>query len=314
MGGAITWVWRDGQRLTPAMLHDFLALDEDFYRRTGCRLKISSGIRTDQEQIDIFLARYVPVWEVRGRRVYDWAWWNGVQYGRISPAGKVAVPTTSNHQINLARNQRGALDLYDTGSDAGILTRGSFRANVFDEIAPRYGYDSEGYLFGENWHKRYNRDPFRPVPSPAPPAPKETKVKTFHRQDYRARNGGMVLEPGQHFYLHTDPGVPRSQAKDVVGGPGNYSITPHIYAEGEPGDVIEIVLLWDNLGSSGPHSAHYVERVTVDRDGQVRASREFKRAVAPNFAVYLKATAAAENKGSVKVTVLDSDAYLFVTA
>lgn len=164
MGGTAQWVYHDGQRLTAAMLHDFLLLDADFYRRTGQHLKISSGVRTDQEQENIWYARMVTANNIRGRRVYETRWWNGQMWYRISSEGTVAPPGSSNHQINVAAGRRGALDLRDTGSDAGILTRGSFRARVFDQIAPSYGYDSEGYAFGETWHKRYNRDPWRAVP------------------------------------------------------------------------------------------------------------------------------------------------------
>lgn len=163
MGGSPGYVYRDGQRLTPAMLYDFLQLDKEFFERTGCHLKISSGIRTDEEHLAIWYARYTRT--PNGRRVYDTRWWNGALWYRISPEGTVATPGTSNHQINVAAGRMGALDLYDTGSDAGILTRGSFRANVFDEIAPKYGYDSEGYAFQENWHKRYNRNPWRAIPA-----------------------------------------------------------------------------------------------------------------------------------------------------
>lgn len=160
---AETWVYRDGQRLTPAMLVDFIGLDDEFFRRTGCRLKIRSGVRTDDEQERIWYDRMVLAHQVNGRRVYETRWWNGRLWYRISSAGTVAPPGSSNHQIGGGR--KGALDIYDTGSDAGVLTRGSFRANVFDEIAGKYGYDSEGYAFGETWHKRYNRDPWRAVPS-----------------------------------------------------------------------------------------------------------------------------------------------------
>ncbi|WNM65432.1 endolysin [Microbacterium phage Phonegingi] len=160
---AETWVYRDGQRLTPAMLYDFLALDADFARRTGQHLKIRSGVRTDDEQERIWYERMVLANQVNGRRVYETRWWNGRLWYRISSAGTVAPPGSSNHQIGGGR--KGALDIYDTGSDAGVLTRGSFRANVFDAIAPSYGYDSEGYAFGETWHKRYNRDPWRAVPT-----------------------------------------------------------------------------------------------------------------------------------------------------
>lgn len=196
---ADAWVYRDGQRLTPAMLYDFLALDAEFYARTGCRLKISSGVRSDDEQERIWYDRMVLADQVRGRKVYETRWWNGRLWYRISSAGTVAPPGSSNHQINVAAGRRGALDLYDTGADAGILTRGSFRARVFDEIAPKHGYDSEGYGFGETWHKRYGRDgrnPWRAVPTsggattpttPAPTAPNE-------REDDMPRNTGIAYD------------------------------------------------------------------------------------------------------------------------
>ncbi|UDG78655.1 lysin A [Microbacterium phage Neptune] len=161
--GAESWVFRDGQRLTPAMAYDFDGLNNEFHARTGHWLRVRSGVRTDAEHLAIWYERYTRT--PNGRRIYDTRWWNGVPWYRVSPAGTVAVPGTSNHQINIARGQRGALDIYDTGSDAGVLTRGSFRARVFDEIAGKYGYDSEGYNFGETWHKRYNRDPWRAVPT-----------------------------------------------------------------------------------------------------------------------------------------------------
>lgn len=159
-----TWVYRDGQRLTAAMLHDFIALDEEFFRRTGQRLRISDGIRTDEEQERIFRDRYRV--QASGNGPFnDVRWWQGQRWVRVKDGGTVAAPGSSNHQINIPAGRLGALDIYDTGRDAGVLTRGSFRANVFDEIAPRHGYDSEGYAFRENWHKRYNRDPWRTVGS-----------------------------------------------------------------------------------------------------------------------------------------------------
>lgn len=173
------WVYRDGHRLTAAMLHDFVALDEEFFRRTGERLRISDGIRTAEEQERIFRDRY-RVQATGNGPFNDVRWWQGQRWVRVKDGGTVAAPGSSNHQINIAAGRLGALDIYDTGRDAGILTRGSFRANVFDEIAPGYGYDSEGYAFGENWHKRYNRDPWRRVASAAStgaatsPAPRPT--------------------------------------------------------------------------------------------------------------------------------------------
>lgn len=150
--------------------------------------------------------------------------------------------------------------------------------------------------------------------TPGTPITKEDKVIAYHRADATARGKGRSVAPGAGFYLHTTAGVATSQATNIVGGIGNYSITTHIYATGTPGDVLEAVLWWDNTKTTGPHSGHYVERVSIDKDGKLQASREFKRAVAAGFAVYFQVKAPSTNKGPVKVTVVDTDAYLFVSA
>lgn len=213
---ARTWVFHDGQRLTPAMLSDFNALNSHFYRRTKCLLKISSGIRTEAEHLAIWYARYVRAGDVNGRHVYDQRWWNGALWYRVSSAGTVAQPGTSNHQINLAAGRKGALDLYDTGSEPGILTRGTFRANVFDEIAGQYGYDSEGYNFGENWHKRYNRDPWRKVPSPKPKPITEPNEEDEMRY-FRIGNKGKLYVYGINDAKQVTQAEASSLAKAATG-------------------------------------------------------------------------------------------------
>lgn len=166
MVAAGTWVWRDGARLTPAILRDLNALNDEFRRVWGVDLLASSGIRTDDEQERIFRDRYVPASQVNGRRVYDFRWWNGVQWARISAAGTVAVPGTSNHQLGGGR--LGAVDVRDTGSDAGVLTAGSPRARWLVANAPRFGFSTdEGYSVREPWHLRYLRDPWADASAPA---------------------------------------------------------------------------------------------------------------------------------------------------
>lgn len=169
----------------------------------------------------------------------------------------------------------------------------------------------------EPWHGEYDEDldEFygRPAGGVTPSKKKETKVKTYHYEDATARKSGRTVKPGQGGYLHLEPGVPTSKASNVVGGVGEYSLTAHLYAQGTPGDVIVLRYLWDNTRTAGPHSGHYEERLVVDKDGLIRASREFKRGVPSGFAVYLQFSAPATNKGSVKITVLDSDAYLFLS-
>lgn len=305
------WVWVDGSRLTPWMAYQVARLDADFYKRWGVHIKVTSGIRTCAEQERIFRDRYVTAGNINGRKVYDTRVWNGVRWYRISPLGTVAVPCTSNHNIN---GTSGAYDLRDTGSDPGITRAGTPRANWLRANAHKYDMVPEGYNFSEPWHyKALNI--FKTPPSSgggggSTPG-KGTVVNHYQRQDATARSAGRVLTKGQAFWLNINKGASPSKASNIVGGVGPYSFAVHIYAEGTPGDVVEVVLAWDNTKTSGPHSFHYVERVTIDRDGQAKASFPFLRAVSSGYAVYARAMADADNKGNVKVTVFDTDAYLF---
>jgi len=157
-----------------------------------------------------------------------------------------------------------------------------------------------------------NGGKFSPPATPKPP--KEIEVISYHREDKTSRTSGRNLAPGAGFYLHTVANVPASNASNVVGGVGSYSITPHIYGTGTAGDVVEIQLIWQNTKTKpAMNSAHYVERLVVDKDGKIRASREFKRAVAAGYAVYLRVDAPKTNKAAVKITVADVDSYLFVS-
>lgn len=151
--------WRDGQRVAPGTLAAYDAMRVDFERAfPGLTLKISSATRTRAEQEAIFRARYVPATQVRGRRVYDYRWWNGVLWARISAAGTVAVPGTSNHE-----NDR-ALDIRDTGTNAGVTVAGNARSNWIRANAHRYGFNPNGYSFGEPWHIEYTGNPWS-IPS-----------------------------------------------------------------------------------------------------------------------------------------------------
>lgn len=144
---------------------------------------------------------------------------------------------------------------------------------------------------------------------------KEIKVKHYQRQDKDARGGGRILKPGKHLYLNTASGA-ASSASNIVGGIGLYSITGHVYAEGQPGDQFDIVLVWQDVKTKPQprQSAHYTETITLGRDGRARISREFKRGVSAGFAVYLRVVAHEANAGDVKLTLIDSDAFLFTAA
>ncbi|HWV49298.1 MAG TPA: hypothetical protein VN035_07565 [Microbacterium sp.] len=246
--------------------------------------------------------------------------WRGVRWYRISPAGTVAVPGTSNHEI---QGTYAAVDIRDTGSDAGITVASSKRGRWIREWCRKFGLlEPEGDNFREGWHFRvpgiFRIPPTTSGPTnggSTPSKPKEIKVKTYHYEDKDARAGGRTVKPGTGFYLHDKAGLATSQAKNVVGGIGPYSITPHVYAVGTPGDVLELKLLWqDTKARPVKNSPHYVERLVIDKDGQIRASREFKRAVADGYAVYVRLDAPKTNKAPITVTLLDSDAYLFTVA
>lgn len=151
--------------------------------------------------------------------------------------------------------------------------------------------------------------------TPTPPKPKEIKVQSYHVEDYTARNGGRSLNKGDSFYLNSNKGAATSSATSLVGVVGRYTITPHIYIEGTPGDTVDITLVWQDTKANPPaNSNHYSERVEVGADGTAKRSVTFERDVNTGYAVYARVTAGATNKGIVKVTVLDADATAYTVA
>jgi hypothetical protein len=178
---AKAYVYRNGSRLTPLMAYWFDRLDAAFFERWGLHLIVSSGIRLRSEQEAIFRSRYVTAGNVNGRRVYDTRWWKGVLWYRISSAGTVAQPDSvyANHVIE--NSGYGAIDIRDTGTDAGVLTAGSARDRWLHQIVdgkPRiehYKYSNEGDGFGERWHKKFLLNPWGPAPKPPKPEPEPKK-------------------------------------------------------------------------------------------------------------------------------------------
>lgn len=167
------YVYRNGARLTPYMYWQIERLNADVKRLFGVEVVVTSGIRLPQEQIDIFLQRYVTAGNIRGRKVYDTRVWNGVRYYRISSAGTVAVPSTSNHEI---QGTNAAVDLRDTGRDGGLATWGSARSNWLRANAWRYGMEPEGFNFNEAWHYKmlniFATPPNQPAGGGSKPLPK----------------------------------------------------------------------------------------------------------------------------------------------
>lgn len=305
-----TYVFRDGARLTPYMLYLIEMLSAELFRLFGVRVVVTSAIRTHQEQIDIFLSRYVTANRINGRKVYDTRVWNGVRYYRISSAGTVAVPGYSNHEI---QGTSAAVDLRDTGSDGGIATWGSERSNWLRANCHRFGMVAEGFNFDEAWHYKV-LNIFSAVPSGGggTPIPKGNKVIHYHREDATCRARGRDLAPGSSFWLNIIDKAATSQATNVIGGIGPYVLTQHVYATGTPGDAIDVQFYWDQTTTDGPHSGHYTERMVFDKQGVINGSVTSQRAAGAGDAVYANLRTPSSNKGPAKVTVFDSDAYLIV--
>lgn len=143
----VEYVYRDGARLTPRMLYQINRLDADFFNEFGLNIKLSSGIRTAAEQLAIWYERYTT--NPGNRRVYDKRYWRGQWWYRISPEGTVAQPGSSNHEI---QGNKAAVDLYDTGSDAGVTVASSERGRWLRQNAHKYDLVASGDSFGEGWH------------------------------------------------------------------------------------------------------------------------------------------------------------------
>lgn len=188
-----TYVYRDGSRLTPYMLYIINLISAEMYRLFGVYLVVTSGIRTHQEQIDVFLERYTL--SPNGRPVYDTRWWNGQLWYRISSAGTVAAPGSSNHEI---QGTQAAADLRDTGSDAGVATAGSRRSNWLRANAHRFGLVPSGFGFGEAWHYDI-LNIFAAVPSGGggTPVPKPKPTPTQEEEDMAGNSG--------FYYKRTTP-------------------------------------------------------------------------------------------------------------
>lgn len=214
MGGGEPWVYVDQARMTPAMAYDFRQMRSAFKRDTGCVLQASSGIRTDAEQTKIWNERMVPSNRVNGRRVYEWRWWLGILWARISPAGPVAQPGSSNHQVNVSAGRYGAVDVRDSCSSPGVTSFGNVRHRWMVDNGPKYGFSSdEGNRIGEAWHKRYTRDPFRNVPgsgagggNTTPPVVVPEPIEEEEMSQSQER-GVLYLAPD---------GVPRTQQKQYL--------------------------------------------------------------------------------------------------
>lgn len=130
----------DGSRVEVHVATAFATLRGAFRARFGLELGVTDGTRTRGEQEALYQA-----------------YLNG---GTLA-----AYPGYSNHEEDGPRGPR-ALDVHDSGADAGVTRYDNDRSNWLRQNAPDYGFDPAGYGFSqvEPWHIEYTGSLDGPVP------------------------------------------------------------------------------------------------------------------------------------------------------
>lgn len=162
---AYTYVTVNGQRVEANVNAAFQRLRAAFHEKFGLDLIVSSGTRTRAEQQELY-------------RLF------------LSGRGNLAAPPgQSNHEESGPRGPR-ALDVRDSGSDAGVTVSGTTRAKWLRANAPKYGFNPAGYTFSriEPWHIEFTGPigisvpASTPASTPATPAP-STPINTEQEQE-----------------------------------------------------------------------------------------------------------------------------------
>lgn len=242
---------RNGHRVEVNVAAAFDRMAAAFKRDTGCTLLINSGTRTAQDQIDIFLRRYVRANQVNGRRVYDTRVWGGTRFYRIDPTGTVGTPGTSNHE-EYGPNGPRSLDVYDSCSDPGVSRFGTARTRWMEQHAWEYGFENEGHKFNEAWHKTYRG----PIGGPAPAGSGSTsgEVVIVPKEDeemYSVQVNGKIYGLATQFITHYGTVSQATTTRQVT------SATDELHKL----NLGQFVDLLDGLG---------IPRDVLDKDGYVK--------------------------------------------
>lgn len=133
-GGNVSkkYIIKQGSKVAPGTYAAYEKLRAAFKKATGYDLLITSGYRTYEEQ----------------KSLYD-RWKAGTFH-----APSVARPGTSLHESGRA------LDLRDSGSDAGVTIAGNVRSNWMRNNSAKYGFAANGYSFREPWHFEFTGNPW----------------------------------------------------------------------------------------------------------------------------------------------------------
>lgn len=132
MGYSYTTI--DGHRVETTVAAKFREMAAEFQRVWGLSLHVESGTRTRAEQ----------------QRLYD-GWLK-----RLPGFNLAAPPGQSFHEESGPQGPR-ALDLRDSGNDAGVRTVGTRRNNWIRDNASRWGFTLSGLTFSpkEGWHVHF---------------------------------------------------------------------------------------------------------------------------------------------------------------
>ena len=159
----------DGKPVPVGTAEAFKKLAAAFEKATGETLHVRSGLRTRAEQ----------------QRLWD-----------LYKAGKgnlAARPGTSRHE------KGNALDVYDSGRDAGVTRANNKRSNWLKNNAHKYGFKANGYGFKqvEPWHIEYTGDPWKTTVKPTV----ENTPKTRYEVTATSLNGRSG--PGTQYAIKT---------------------------------------------------------------------------------------------------------------
>jgi hypothetical protein len=290
--------------------HAFLTRLKPAFERAfpGITLHVYSGYRSYEDQKRIFLSRYVPSNQVNGRRVYDYRWWNGTLYARISAAGTVAQPGTSNH------GDGRALDIRDSAASPGVTRYGNPRSLWIRNNAHLYGFEPDGYKnFNEPWHIKYLGNQWeapvqgspadvstQPIPT-TPPAPtlKDDPMPLHENKGY---GGKQILDRNwhplalssatEHRFASTGPG--QREVGDV-----EVEITFNVAGDGT-GEVAQVRILFEEkIGNKWVARKETKPLTVLNSPGTTTFQFNKKYSLGPNYRGQVMVTAM---KNGVTVT------------
>ena len=125
-----SYTTRDGQRVHTTVAASFDKMAQAFKKEFGLSLHVRSGVRTRAEQMAL--------------------------HRKYLKGGTLALHPDNPLAYHVESNPKGprALDIYDSGTDAGVTRDGNKRSTWIKRNAPHYGFDPAGYRFSqkEPWH------------------------------------------------------------------------------------------------------------------------------------------------------------------